>query len=536
MAANALDDSENNPGRLPCPQAWGDVGTERRPRRRQLRRHCRRLAAVANPRNAEAASTPRATSSGTSSRRAGTCRTAARTSPSTPIPPGQLSSTGDRHRADHRAGPGAPHRAERQPDRGRLYRAYPVASPQIPRTAPNPLDFLDCQNGSTADNTFATVVDNDNPVFNDQVLAVTDRRHPARARGGDCQAHRARDRAGAEKRLRGADLGNCRREPVSRSRPSSPSGPAGSSTYLGDCAPAPATTRVCCPSIRRKAALEPCGRTSHCFSATPGVISTSPGVLDVRPDAQIAVRSGSIRTQSTCACRLRRACTTSTTPTDSVRVRVNVTNNVAMGLRDVRPDEGHLHCGATTLGAWNRQTVLPCAPCRPSVQRRRDHSCTLARSPTSSAGWGTYANYTHQLRARGDRRPPAARFRQRRDRLVRAQRVVPTAVLCTAPGHTAAILPAAPHLHGRHQPACTVTNLTPASKQRAILILAGRSLGGVARPSTLADFVERGANLPADRRFRAREAALGSSTTASWCRRQSLMRARATGFRWSSSP
>jgi hypothetical protein len=45
----------------------------------------------------------------------------------------------------------------------------------LPGTPPDPLDFLDCQNGSTADNVFAaSVVDNAvNRVFNDQVLAIT---------------------------------------------------------------------------------------------------------------------------------------------------------------------------------------------------------------------------------------------------------------------------------------------------------------------------------------------------------------------------
>src|SRR6185295_16251606 len=57
------------------------------------------------------------------------------------------------------------------------------------------------------------------------------------------------------------------------------------------------------------------------------------------------------------------------------------------------------------------------------------------------------------------------------------------AYYAVAPGHTAASLPSAP--------ACTtginclsVTNVTPANAQRAILILAGRSINGSTRPST----------------------------------------------------
>jgi hypothetical protein len=49
-----------------------------------------------------------------------------------------------------------------------------------------------------------------------------------------------------------------------------------------------------------------------------------------------------------------------------------------------------------------------------------------------------------------------------------------------------------------------VANLAPADKQRAILILAGRSLSGDPRPNgSLADFVE-GANAGLDLRFEQR--------------------------------
>jgi hypothetical protein len=45
----------------------------------------------------------------------------------------------------------------------------------LPATPPNPLDFLECQNGTTADGTFtASVVDNGtNRVFNDQIIGIT---------------------------------------------------------------------------------------------------------------------------------------------------------------------------------------------------------------------------------------------------------------------------------------------------------------------------------------------------------------------------
>jgi hypothetical protein len=60
-----------------------------------------------------------------------------------------------------------------------------------------------------------------------------------------------------------------------------------------------------------------------------------------------------------------------------------------------------------------------------------------------------------------------------------------------AQGDTASSLPAAPACA---PPNCiTVANVTPAGRQRAILILAGRSINGTMRPSTtLADYLEFG--------------------------------------------
>jgi hypothetical protein len=63
-----------------------------------------------------------------------------------------------------------------------------------------------------------------------------------------------------------------------------------------------------------------------------------------------------------------------------------------------------------------------------------------------------------------------------------------------ASGFTPAVLPAAPACSDVAVVTClTITNLTPTSKQRAILILAGRSINGSVRPSaTLADYLEFG--------------------------------------------
>jgi hypothetical protein len=64
------------------------------------------------------------------------------------------------------------------------------------------------------------------------------------------------------------------------------------------------------------------------------------------------------------------------------------------------------------------------------------------------------------------------------------------AYYAVAQGHTAATLPAAPTCTTAVN-CITVTNVTPTAAQRAILILAGRSVNGSARPSaTLSDYLE----------------------------------------------
>ena len=61
-----------------------------------------------------------------------------------------------------------------------------------------------------------------------------------------------------------------------------------------------------------------------------------------------------------------------------------------------------------------------------------------------------------------------------------------------------------------------VANLVPSGKQRAILILAGRSLDGSPRPNgALADFLE-GANADLDLNFEQRAVNSAPSTIASW--------------------
>jgi hypothetical protein len=70
------------------------------------------------------------------------------------------------------------------------------------------------------------------------------------------------------------------------------------------------------------------------------------------------------------------------------------------------------------------------------------------------------------------------------------------AYYAVAPGHTATVLPWVPDcITGAASPfgCLSVANVTPAGAQRAILVLAGRSINGSARPSaTLSDYLEFG--------------------------------------------
>lgn len=176
VARNALDSTENNPGRFPCPQNWGDVGSANEGR---------------------AAGTCSATAAGWLPWRtlglpklldASGQQLWYVVSPGWQLLPsganldinsnttGQLSLDGTPAVALIIApGPAlviAPN--ANQTSAGCASRSQSQKL-NLPSTAPNVLDFLDCQNGTTADNVFTTsVVDNStNEVFNDQVVAIT---------------------------------------------------------------------------------------------------------------------------------------------------------------------------------------------------------------------------------------------------------------------------------------------------------------------------------------------------------------------------
>lgn len=176
VAATAANSTENNPGRLPCPQAWSDVGSTNEGR---AAGNCSATAAgwvpwrtlgIDKPLDVAGRQFWYVVSPGWHLPSAGATLTINSNTA------GQLSLDGTPVVALLIApGPAlkiAPN--SNQTAAGCTSRTQ-VQTINLPGTSPNPLDFLDCQNGTTSDNTFTTaVVDNaTNPVFNDQVVAIT---------------------------------------------------------------------------------------------------------------------------------------------------------------------------------------------------------------------------------------------------------------------------------------------------------------------------------------------------------------------------
>lgn len=174
MAINAATDG--NPGRLPCPQAWGDVGTVNEGR---AAGNCSvpavgwlpwRTLGLDRPLDASGNQIWYVISPGWHLPSAGA--TLNINSDST----GQLTLDGQAAVALVVA-PGAV--LAIAPNANQIAAGCAARNQSqvlaLPGTPPDPLDFLECQNGSTADNVFAaSVVDNAvNKVLNDQVLAIT---------------------------------------------------------------------------------------------------------------------------------------------------------------------------------------------------------------------------------------------------------------------------------------------------------------------------------------------------------------------------
>jgi len=250
------------------------------------------------------------------------------------------------------------------------------------------------------------------------------------------------------------------------------------------------------------AGLLPFNQTQNC-TPSPDNPRCVPDFLvfsKATPDVQVG-GSGSIRTQSSCTwqgdtfiCEGEYG-----EPSIALEVRVRIAN-VAMGLRRFAPagiavvaQDDYWGPGGNPPTASGAQAV----PHQAVVTLQPDGSALLSVKTDllpdiGTAGWGTYARYLVRIpRATiGDHALLDASddttgwfVRNRWFRLL---------YYAVAPGHTATALPS--------PPACTtgvdclsVANLEPQTAQHAFLILAGRNLGSLPRPSgSLAAYLEAG--------------------------------------------
>jgi len=245
--------------------------------------------------------------------------------------------------------------------------------------------------------------------------------------------------------------------------------------------------------------LLPFNQTQGCNPATdPRCTTTLLVYSKLGSDTKIS-GGGSIRTQSTCAWSANiYICTGQYNATSiSLSFSFNVTN-VAMGLRAL--DLTKVTCTAVddVGNGIPTQTVA----CSTSVTMQSNGSATFtvttaALPDVAGSGWGTYANYMinidkavvgdHSLLSSSD--PTTGWFvRNEWYRLLyyatvqkRTAGQLPSALGCTAPANCLTVT------------TNTVTTHATATNLSAILILAGRSINGSARPSSvLADYLEFG--------------------------------------------
>jgi hypothetical protein len=473
VATRALDGAEDNPGRLPCPQAWGDVGSA----------HEGRAAAVcANPIGwlpwrtlglppmLDAAGRPlwyvvspgwHLPNTGTTltlnSNTAGQLTLDGRPAVALVIAPG----------AARNVAPNANQRAA-----GCLAR---VQSPALNVPA-NPRDYLECYSATA----FKTgVVDNAaNPVLNDQVVAIT----AADLLPALEAAIAKRIERDVVPRLKSvyasAAWGLDSNHPVFPF--AAPFANPATSTFRG----APGTFEGLLPFNPARGFVD--------YAATPA-------------DAAEVLGYGAIRSQSCFweSAEVRRCDgeyqQSTAEPWRPLRIEMSATfSNVAMGLRALDP--GRMQGFARDHGGLAAWQSLPLTY---RARLNADGSATLTFGATlpnpGAMGWGSAAQFRlrieraviadHPLLSAAD---PATGWFVRNEwyRLV---------YYATSPGHAAS--GPAPRSCA---PCLPVANLARASEARAILILAGRSLSGTARPNgLLADFLE-GANAAASLRFESR--------------------------------
>jgi hypothetical protein len=489
VASNALKATEDNPGRLPCPQAWADIGTDKEglepanvitgavlpcgaPAVGWLPW---RTLGIAKPLDASGQQLWYMISPGWHN--AGVNLTLNSNTA------GQLTLDGALMVALIIApGPAlnlAPN--ANQVAAGCAARSQSQAL-SLPATPPNPLDFLECQNGTTADHIFAAaVVDNGvNRVFNDQVVGVTT---GDVLPGLEAAISKRIERdivPGLKAVYASAQWGVSSTNPIFAF--AVPWASPGTSIFQG----VAGTFQGLLP-FSYSAGCNPltdsrCTTTFVAWNQTPALTKTG-GASDL--DNISCSFTGTVA-----------QCTGRQHLDGSLQLRMTTrASNVAMALRRIDATQATVECqssgpwtscgtasAAGTLDSSGSGTIsldvsLPFRTDDPDLRITMnigllaDHALLNPADPTS--GWFV-RNEWYKL-----------------------------VYYAIAPNHAAS--GTAPRSCEDTTPTCLqVANVTPANKQRSILILAGRSLTGIARPNgTFADFLE-GANADLDLAFEQR--------------------------------
>ena len=497
MAANALDNADDNPGKLPCPQAWGDVGGSMEGRAGSV---CAAPAAgwlpwrtLGIPKLFDAYGNQLwyAVSPGWHLPSAATKLTINSNTA------GQISLDGQAVVALLIAPGPALNIA---PNAGQITAGCTARtqsrSQNPPAFTPNPLDYLDCHNGTTADNVFASsVVDNaSNAVFNDQVLAVT---------AADVMPALE---AAIAKRI------ELRIVPVLKAVYSTPtwgSTVSVANPLLPFAVPfADPTTSDYRGAAGTFAGLLPFNQTQGCDSGTDprctnpttgpsGFLAFSKNGADSATTLIPPLPLGWIRTQSTCNWSGNNYVCTGEYQLAPIMVTFTLrVTNVAMGLRTFDPTKVTCTAVDDAGGGIGLQNV-GCQTVSMALQPDGSALITVTTNFTPDivlSGWGTYANYTitfdraifgdHVLLDANDA-TTGWFVRNEWYRLLH---------YATMSSQTAAVLPAGTPGCTTGTNCLTVTNFSPTdNNKRGLLILAGRALSGQTRPNaTAANYLEAG--------------------------------------------
>jgi hypothetical protein len=496
MAINAATD--NNPGRLPCPQAWGDVGTTNEGR---AAANCSvpavgwlpwRTLGLDRPLGASGNQIWYVISPGWHLPSAGA--TLSINSDST----GQLTLSGQAAVALVVA-PGAA--LAIAPNANQIAAGCAARNQSqvlaLPGTPPNPLDFLECQNGSTADNVFAaSVVDNAvNKVFNDQVLAIT---------AADVMP--ALEAAIAERMQR--EIAPALQSVYTSSQYAGIPGSSPMYPYAAPFGGGPGTSASFQGVAGTYQGLLPFSQTQGCNPATDARCTTtllawSPAPPNPPPPAYKTGGYGSIQTQScswqssnnVAMCEGEYREDSGNVSGAGMLIEMTATiNNVARGLRRIDWTKAQVVARNDSPDPWEQVTLEPSSP--PDTTMNTDGSVTVkfrARLPNIDAkGWVTWAQYRisldravigdHFLLDPATSGPGAATSWFVRNQWYRLL------YYAVAQQNTAGALSAFDCT-----PSTNCLSFNATQNVRALLVLAGRSLGSppAARPNgSLKDYLE----------------------------------------------